>query len=226
MCRFIHSEESYCPRCHKNKNQDILTPSTMEQICDEKQFVDVYAYLSLLKEYPRLYPKYEKLFSEKYDVRLKTLAMNEFLGRSVPNVIDFSSIFIDAMDGNFTRLDKILGFVKNGEEIEIPPLKQQLQINEIMSKLLKAKGTDFGLIVEAIRNFKKESIAIIVIEEKRETKRRLSKMKLKNQRKLGAVEKNDADKSAQDSKKANDSGKIKTAKDFEHYRKSKRPIRI
>ena len=72
---------------------------------------------------------------------------------------------------------------------------------------------------ENSRQFKK-------IEEK---KRRITKMKLSSQRKLRAVV-NDSDKSVQvdldDSKKANDSGKIKTAKDFEHYRKSKRPTRI
>ena len=225
MCRLIHCEESYCPRCHKNKDQDILTPSAIEQICDENQFVDVYSYLSLLKEYPKYFygDNYEKLFSEKYDVRLKTLAMNEFLGRPVPNVIDLPSIFIDAMDGDFTRFDKILGFV-NGEEIENAPFKQQLKINEIMLKVLKAQGTDFDLILKAIRNFKKEGIAIFAIEGIRKKKRRITKRKLRNQRKLGAVEKNDAKKSVQDSNKANYSGK--TAKDFEHYRKSKRPIRI
>ena len=81
------SEESYCPRCHKNKETDFVAQSAMQQICDEKQFVNAVVDLTLLKQYPKLFPSDKRLFCAKYDVMLKTLAMNEFLGRPVPNVI-------------------------------------------------------------------------------------------------------------------------------------------
>ena len=220
-----------CPKCHKIA-VDVRAELAIRQICDEKQFMDVFTYLSLLKDYPEMHPTNEKLFCAKYDVRLKTLAMNEFLGRPVPNVINFKAIFLEAVNekhGNekIARFDKILGFVNDDDEdIEMFSFKQQLQMNDIMINLLKAEGTDFDLIVGAIKNFKMEGILKLALKKTKEKKRKITKMKLRNQRKLGAVEKNDADKPVQDSKNANDSGKIKTAKDFEHYRKSKRPIRI
>ena len=66
--------------------------------------------------------------------------------------------------------------------------------------------------------------------KRREKKQKISKMKLKNQRKLGAVAKSVPTKSSIETENqengSSDSGKIKTAKDHEHYRKSKRPARI
>ena len=230
----------YCPRsslsrCHKNSDVDFqLTQVTIRQICDENQFVNVFVLLSLMKEEPTLFqtivPTDERLLCAKYDVRLKTLAMNELLGRPVPKVINLKALFAEAIEGKFSRFDKILGFVNDDdEEIEMLPFEKQLQMNVIMLKLLKAKGTDFDLIVGAIKNFKIEGMVRMGFKKIEEKKRRITKMKLSSQRKLRAVV-NDSDKSVQvdldDSKKANDSGKIKTAKDFEHYRKSKRPTRI
>ena len=230
----------YCPRsslarCHKNSDVDFqLAQVTIKQICDENQFVNVFVLLSLIKEEPTLFrtivPTDERLLCTKYDVRLKTLAMNELLGRPVPKVINLKALFAEAIQGKFSRFDKILGFVNDDdEEIEMLPFEKQLQMNVIMLKLLKAKGTDFDLIVGAIKNFKIEGMVRMGFKKIEEKKRRITKMKLSSQRKLRAVA-NDFDKSVQvdldDSKKANDSGKIKTAKDFEHYRKSKRPTRI
>ena len=230
----------YCPRssmarCHTNAVVDFqLAQVTIRQICDENQFVNVFVLLSLIKEEPTLFrtivPTDERLLCAKYDVRLKTLAMNEFLGRPVPKVINLKALFAEAIEGKFSRFDKILGFVNDDdEEIEMLPFEKQLQMNVIMLKLLKGKGTDFDLIVGAIKNFKIEGMVRMGFKKIEEKKRRITKMKLSSQRKLRAVV-NDSDKSVQvdldDSKKANDSGKIKTAKDFEHYRKSKRPTRI
>ena len=230
----------YCPRsslarCHKNSDVDFqLAQVTIRQICDENQFVNVFVLLSLMKEEPTLFrtivPTDERLLCAKYDVRLKTLAMNELLGRPVPKVINLKALFAEAIEGKFSRFDKILGFVNDDdEEIEMLPFEKQLQMNVIMLKLLKAKGTDFDLILGAIKNFKIEGMVRMGFKKIEEKKRRITKMKLSSQRKLRAVV-NDSDKSVQvdldDSKKANDSGKIKTAKDFEHYRKSKRPTRI
>ena len=230
----------YCPRssmarCHTNSDVDFqLAQVTIRQICDENQFVNVFVLLSLIKEEPTLFrtivPTDERLLCAKYDVRLKTLAMNELLGRPVPKVINLKALFAEAIEGKFSRFDKILGFVNDDdEEIEMLPFEKQLQMNVIMLKLLKAKGTDFDLIVGAIKNFKIEGMVRMGFKKIEEKKRRITKMKLSSQRKLRAVV-NDSDKSVQvdldDSKKANDSGKIKTAKDFEHYRKSKRPTRI
>ena len=230
----------YCPRsslarCHKNSDVDFqLAQVTIRQICDENQFVNVFVLLSLIKEEPTLFrtivPTDERLLCAKYDVRLKTLAMNELLGRPVPKVINLKALFAEAIEGKFSRFDKILGFVNDDdEEIEMLPFEKQLQMNVIMLKLLKAKGTDFDLILGAIKNFKIEGMVRMGFKKIEEKKRRITKMKLSSERKLRAVV-NDSDKSVQvdldDSKKANDSGKIKTAKDFEHYRKSKRPTRI
>ena len=230
----------YCPRssmarCHTNSDVDFqLAQVTIRQICDENQFVNVLVLLSLIKEEPTLFrtivPTDERLLCAKYDVRLKTLAMNELLGRPVPKVINLKALFAEAIEGKFSRFDKILGFVNDDdEEIEMLPFEKQLQMNVIMLKLLKAKGTDFDLILGAIKNFKIEGMVRMGFKKIEEKKRRITKMKLSSQRKLRAVV-DDSDKSVQvdldDSKKANDSGKIKTAKDFEHYRKSKRPTRI
>ena len=230
----------YCPRssmarCHTNSDVDFqLAQVTIRQICDENQFVNVFVLLSLIKEEPTLFrrivPTDERLLCAKYDVRLKTLAMNELLGRPVPKVINLKALFAEAIEGKFSRFDKILGFVNDDdEEIEMLPFEKQLQMNVIMLKLLKAKGTDFDLILGAIKNFKIEGMVRMGFKKIEEKKRRITKMKLSSERKLRAVV-NDSDKSVQvdldDSKKANDSGKIKTAKDFEHYRKSKRPTRI
>ena len=52
-------------------------------------------------------------------------------------------------------------------------------------------------------------------------------MKLKNQQKLGDVKPSKSNVSEKSPKKvSNDPGKIKTAKDFENYRKTKKPNRI
>ena len=68
-------------------------------------------------------------------------------------------------------------------------------------------------------------------EFRKEKKNKIRKMKLHNQRKLGAITNSISDKSARNEAEApvngrNDSSETKTAKDFEHYRKSKRPTRI
>ena len=182
---------------------------------------------------PNKFPRCQKdLLSAKYEVRLKTYALNELLGRPVPSVISLKLIFEEAKAGNFTSLDKILGFVDDkGNEVEMIPLEQQQKMNDIMIKVLKAQGLDFDAYIEEIAH-----LVTMRIHERRkinlqEKKHKISKMKLKNQRKLGAVSKTVSTKSAskevENGEKASSAPiKIKTAKDHEHYRKSKRPTRI
>ena len=225
------SEESYCPRCHKNKESDFVAQSAMQQICDEKQFVNAVVDLTLLKQYPKLFPSDKRLFCAKYDVMLKTLAMNEFLGRPVPNVINLRAMMEEAAEGEFSRLDKTLGFLNDSdEEMERVQFLQQLRMNDIMRKLLKAQGLDFDAVIQAIAKFKMEGMTRTAKAEKKEKKRRISRMKLNNQRKLGAVVKtteNSVQVELEDPEKGcNDSGKPKTAKYYRHYKKSKRPTRI
>ena len=225
------SEESYCPRCHKNKETDFIRQSAMQQICDEKQFVNAVVDLTLLKQYPKLFPSDKRLFCAKYDVMLKTLAMNEFLGRPVPNVINLRAMMEEAAEGEFSRLDKTLGFLNDSdEEMERVQFLQQLRMNDIMRKLLKAQGLDFDAVIQAIAKFKMEGMTRTAKAEKKEKKRRISRMKLNNQRKLGAVVKtteNSVQVELEDPEKGcNDSGKPKTAKYYRHYKKSKRPTRI
>ena len=88
-----------------------------------------------------------------------------------------------------------------------------------MINILEAKGIDFYSYIERI--------FIEIYEETRiEKKQKISKMKLKNQRKLGAVTKTVPPKSTEVETEEKGSRKIKTAKDHEHYRKSKRPARL
>ena len=188
--------------------------------------------LYFIKLAPNKFPCHKDLLSAKYDVRLKTYALNELLERPVPSVINLHFIFEEAKKGNFTSLDKILGFVDDkGNEVEMIPLEQQQKMNDIMIKVLKAQGLDFDEYIEEIAY-----LVTVRINERRkinlqEKKQKISKMKMKNQRKLGAVTKTARTKSAskevEKGEKASSAPiKIKTAKDHEHYRKSKRPTRI
>ena len=133
--------------------------------------------------------------------------------------------------GKFARLDEILGFIDNeGNELEMIPIEQQSKMNEIMIDILKAQGLDFF-------SFLNELVIAHAVEmdrqirlNKNEKKQKIRKMKLKSQRKLSAVNKTAPTKSTAkepDREKVSIApSKIKTAKDHEHYRKSKRPTRI
>ena len=228
MCR----KDSFCRGCHTNLNKTLEAQMAMQKILDEKQFVEGVVNLSILRQCPKMFSPDKKLLCEKYEVRIKTFALNEFLGRPVPNVLNLRNIMEDAAGGNFTKLDEILGFLNaKGEEIQILPFQQQLKMNDIMINILKAKGLDFDTMVQEIVKFKIESIKRTDKADRKDKKQRISKIKLSNQRKLGAVVKSvpakqDSKEIADQQKEQNDSDRIKTAKDYEHYRKSKRPARI
>ena len=134
----------------------------------------------------------------------------------------------EAKYGNFTRLDQILGFASTEKENEMIPIEQQLKMNSIMVNVLKAKGLDFdAIIAESAREKIQRSIQ--ADENKRmEKQRKITKMKLNNQTKLGVVKSvpRKSDPIDAQEKRCKDARKIKTAKDHEHYRKSQRPTRI
>ena len=225
MCR----KNSFCHNCHGNIRKTLQARQQLVNLLSNKQFVWAVVNNSTLKLHPEMFPGKKQLISEKYDVKLKTFALNEFLGRPVPNVIDLSMIQQEALKGQFTRLDKTLGFVDNdGKEVEMIPLEQQQKMNEIMVNILKAQGLDFDAIIAETARLIREEIERSSKKDRKEKKRKISKMKLKNQRKLGVVAKPVPTKSDPDAENQENgsNGKIKTAKDHEHYRKSKRPTRI
>ena len=89
------------------------------------------ANIPIWKETLKYHPCDSKLFCPK---RLKTFALNEVLGRPVPNILNLA----EARAGNFNRLDQTLGFTdNNGEELEVQPFKQQLKMNSIMENIVK-----------------------------------------------------------------------------------------
>jgi len=193
-----------------------------------KPFVWAVAMNSNIKQFPER-PGEKQLLSAKYEVKLKTFALNEMLGRPVPNVIELAAIQEEALSGQFARLNKTLGFIDdNGKEAEMIPLEQQQKMNDIMINILKAQGLDFDAFILEAAKLHLKAIDHLSKNERKEKKRKISKIKLNNQRKLGAVAKPVPTKS--DPKPENQencsNGKIKTAKDHEHYRKSKRPTRI
>ena len=225
MCR----KNSFCHNCHGNIRKTLQARQQLVNLLSNKQFVWAVVNNSTLKLHPGIFPGKKQLISEKYDVKLKTFALNEFLGRPVPNVIDLSMIQQEALKGQFTRLDKTLGFVDNdGKEVEMISLEQQQKMNDIMINILKAKGLDFDDIIAETARLIREELNRSSKKDRKDKKRKISKMKLKNQRKLGVVAKPVPTKSDPDAENQENgsNGKIKTAKDHEHYRKSKRPTRI
>ena len=140
MCR----KNSFCHNCHGNIRKTLQARQQLVNLLSNKQFVWAVVNNSTLKLHPEMFPGKKQLISEKYDVKLKTFALNEFLGRPVPNVIDLTVIHQEALRGQFARLDKTLGFVDNdGKEVEMIPLQQQQKMNDIMINVLKVQGLDF-----------------------------------------------------------------------------------
>ena len=223
MCR----KNSFCPNCHGNIGKTVQARLQLVNILSNKQFALAAASISNLKKTPQMYRGKKQLLSAKYELQLKSFALNEMLGRPVPNVFNLSAILEEALKGQFARLDKTLGFIDNdGNEIEIIPIERQQKMNEIMINILKAKGLDFDAIINETSRLHLEALETDSKNERKEKKRKISKMKLENQRKLGAVAKSVPTKSGFAVENQENEGKTKTAKDHEHYRKSKRPARI
>ena len=225
MCR----KNSFCGKCHGNISQTVQSRAQLFNVLNNNPFVYAYAGNSTLKQFPDMYASKKQLISDKYDVKLKTFALNELLGRPVPIVVDLDAIMEEALRGQFAKLDKTLGFIDNdGKEVEMIPLEQQQKMNNIMINVLKSQGLDFDAIIMETTNLKLMAIDHLSKNERKEKKQKISKLKLKNQRKLGAVAKpvpTKTDPETGNQENCNN-GKIKTAKDHEHYRKSKRPTRI
>ena len=226
MCR----KNSFCPNCHGNIGKTVQARLQLVNVLSNKQFVLAAASISNLKQHAGMYRGKKQLLSAKYELQLKSFALNEMLGRPVPAVIELSSMLEEALKGQFARLDKTLGFIDNdGKEVETIPLERQQKMNDIMVNILKAKGLDFDALVNTTSSLHLEALETDSKNKRKEKKQKISKMKLKNQRKLGTVARPVPTKSspeAENQENGSDFGKIKTAKDHEHYRKSKRPARI
>ena len=223
----------FTPNSHRFIGKTI-TERTMKQteIVNNNPFFMAVVRMYFIKLAPNKFPCHKDLLSTKYDVRLKTYALDELLGRPVPSVINLKSILDEAVPGDFTSLDKALEFVDDaGNEVEMMPLEQQQKMNDVMIKILQAQGLDFDAYIEEVAYLKVTAIKHRSKLNRKENKQKISKMKLKNQRRLGAVSKTASAKSAFEETETGEKGsstpiKIKTAKDHEHYRKSKRPTRI
>ena len=228
MCR----KNSFCRNCHGKFDKTVQARWQLADMLDNKPFVWAVAMNSNLKHFPeRKYPGEKQVLSAKYDEKLRTFALNELLGRHVPNVINLTMIQEEALNGKFALLDKALGFIDdNGKEIEMIPIEQQKKMNDIMINILKAQDLDFDAIIAATAKLHLEALDRFSKNDRKEKKRKISMMKLKNQRKLAAVAKpipTKSDSRAENQENCDSNfGKIKTAKDHEHYRKSKRPTRI
>ena len=218
----------FSPYSHRNIRKGVQARNDLDDIANNKPWVMAMVEIDMLEPLQKTNLKKigdEKLLSEKYWTRFETFALNELLGRPVPNVINLYYMLEEASSGDFTRLDKTLGFVDNkGEDIEMAPIEQQLKMNDIMMNILEAKGVIFYSLIERI-------FIDIYEETKWQKKRKMSKTKLKNRRKLGAVTKTVPQKSTSKEVETEEKGesthkKIKTAKDHEHYRKSQRPARL
>ena len=215
----------FCPYSHRNIGKGVQARNQLDDIANNKPFVMAMVEIDNLELLQKTNDKMigdEKLLSEKYWTRFETFALNELLGRPVPNVINLDYMLEEAMSGDFTRLDKTLGFVDNeGNQVEMAPIEQHWKMNDIMMNILEAKGVIFYSLIERI------SIDIYETTQLQK-KQKISKMKLKNQRKLGAVTKTVPQKSTKESEEKDSTtrSKIKTAKDHEHYRKSQRPARL
>ena len=222
-------QNPFCFNHHRNIEKTTQARLRLAEIVDGKQFLSAVAYISIWKETPKYHPCDNKLFCAKYEERLTTFALNEVIGRPVPNVINLLAIVAEARTGNFDRLDQTLGFTDiNGEELEVPPFEQQLKMNSIMKNIAKTQGLNYDAIIMELMKLKYRRMTKNFKESRKEKKNKIRKMKLNSQRKLGAITKSVSEKSTRNEAEAhaNDFGKIKTAKDFEHYRKSKRPTRI
>ena len=222
-------QNPFCFNHHRNVEKTTQARLRLAEIVDGKQFLNAVANISIWKETPKYHPCDNKLFCAKYEERLKTFALNEVLGRPVPNVINLNGIVAEARTGNFNRLDQTLGFTdRKGEELDVPPFEQQLKINSIMKNIVNTQGLNYDAIIMELMRSKYRQMTRSFKEFRKEKKNKIRKIKLNSQRKLGAITKSVSEKSTRNEAEAhaNDLGKTKTAKDFEHYRKSKRPTRI
>ena len=237
MCKGMCEGNTNCPICRPNMGKSVQERQILIELAADKPFVQLVATISVFRNNSKLFPsKKKKLLPLRYELKLITYAMNELLGRPVPSVLNQNhlvAMLAEAKVGNFARLDKILGFAStDGKEKEIHDMEHHVKMNNIMHKILKAKGLDYAAIIaESARIM----VAVLIPlgetrreNNRKEKQRKITKMKLNNQRKLGVVKTCPSRPDSVDNqdKRCQDAGKIKTAKDHEHYRKSQRPTRI
>ena len=237
MCKGMCKGNTNCPICGQNMGKSVQERQHLIEIAADKPFVQVVATISVFRNNSKLFPcKKKRLLPLRYELKLITYAMNELLGRSVPSVLNpthLGAMLAEAKVGNFARLDQILGFASNdGKEKEIHDMEYHFKMNNIMHKILKARGLDYAAIIaESARIKIAGSILLGGVRRdnnRKEKQQKITKMKLINQRNLGAVKTCPSRPDSVDNQvqRCKDDGKIKTAKDHEHYRKSQRPTRI
>ena len=237
MCK----EQTFCLFCHGNLSKtEASKPFEARKhliaIATDKPFVQAVATINVLKNHSKLFSFKKKILPLRYELKLITYAMNELLGRPVPSVLNPNHLFAmlaEARVGNFTRLDQILGFASTDTKENVRhEMEQAIKVNNIMHNILKAKGLNYAAIIDESAKIRKVSMELRSIQRdengRKEKKQKITKMKLNNQRKLGAIKTAPpkSDPVDDQEKRCNDGGKIKTAKDHEHYRKSKRLTRI
>ena len=211
-----------CAKCQDYR----ATEYAVYQIVESKPFVHAVVSIHLSKQYPRDFPCNKMLLTPKYEVPLMTNALNELLGRPAPRVIYLGAVMAAAKNGDFEQLDATLGIDSNGE-LEPWELEKQVKMNNIMKNIVKARIGDFDEIVAVTTQICLDGIDYLDKNYSNEKTNKVRKMKAKHQRKLEKIEPSQSNANEKsDEKVSNNSGKSKTAKDFEHYRKTKKPTRI
>ena len=189
----------------------------------------MYASVSPVKGWHRFIRCDTKLFSKKYTLRLNTFAMNELLGRPVPKVLTLRMALFEASEGNFEYLDRILGFVDSeGKEIQMPSKNDQEKMLYVMDGILLAQGKDFVALGEALAKWIRHYVLYetVLYENYEEFKKKQYEANLeKFYDNLSKSTKKPLTQTTE-TNKSKMTSKIKIAKDFEHYRKTKRPARL
>ena len=171
----------------------------------------------------------KEIYGEKYFIRFETFAMNEMLGRPTPKVLDMNGFLLDSLKGNSDNLDRVLGFADSS----LPPLSDQLRMNDIMKKILHAKGKDFRAIVVTLTVYRTdlfyEKLDQITKAKSRKIRQKENYQSFLEYQKLSKRnERADSTKKRKPEETDENAtvGQVKKAKDFEHYRKNQRPARL
>ena len=155
--------------------------------------------------------------------------MNELLGRPVPKVLTLRMALFEASEGNFEYLDRILGFVDSeGKEIQMPSKNDQEKMLDVMDGILLAQGKDFVALGEALAKWIRHYVLYetVLYENYEEFKKKQYEANLeKFYDNLSKSTKKPLTQTTE-TNKSKMTSKIKIAKDFEHYRKTKRPARL
>ena len=193
-------------------------------------FVEAIGIVSAMIDYSHRILLDSKLFSKKYLIKLETFAMNELLGRPAPRVLTLKPMVFEASWGNYEDLDQVLGLADtSGKEDQELCESQELKMHTVMNDVLMAQGKDFYAIVDAIGKYycRMEFDKIFAMRQKDELKKKTFEVDLqKFYKNLFESAEKPSETKTTDADSNSRSSKAKNAKDFEHYRKTKRPARL